>query len=190
MKSRLALLCILTSVFLGQACKPSSGESTGVSFQETKVKAEKGDAKVQFNLGYMYANGEGVPKDYAEAVKWYRKAADQGHAEAQVNLGTMYTNGDGVEQDQKEAVNWYRKAADQGHAEAQFIMGVMYYKGRGVAKDNQEAYKWYLLAGAQGHDQAKEYIISFLERELTPQQKVDGQRLAREWKPKLPQKAP
>jgi TPR repeat protein len=29
----------------------------------------------------MYANGEGVPQDYAEAVKWYRKAAEQGNAE-------------------------------------------------------------------------------------------------------------
>ena len=30
----------------------------------------------------MYANGDGVPQDYAEAVKWYRKAADQGQAAA------------------------------------------------------------------------------------------------------------
>ncbi len=34
----------------------------------------------------MYYNGEGVPKDYKEAVKWYRKAADQGIAHAQHNL--------------------------------------------------------------------------------------------------------
>ena len=40
--------------------------------------AEQGDAKVQSNLGFMYQNGQGVAQDYAEAVKWYRKAADQG----------------------------------------------------------------------------------------------------------------
>ncbi|MSR43556.1 MAG: hypothetical protein EXS19_05920, partial [Pedosphaera sp.] len=39
---------------------------------------EKGDASAQYNLGVMYANGLGVPKDEVEAVKWYRKAADQG----------------------------------------------------------------------------------------------------------------
>ena len=35
----------------------------------------------------MYDNGEGVPQDYAEAVKWYRLAAEQGDARAQYNLG-------------------------------------------------------------------------------------------------------
>ena len=47
-------------------------------FEETKIEAEKGNAPAQFNLGLMYDNGRGVPKDEAEAVKWYRKAADQG----------------------------------------------------------------------------------------------------------------
>jgi len=31
----------------------------------------------------MYANGEGVPENDAEAVKWYLKAAEQGFADAQ-----------------------------------------------------------------------------------------------------------
>ena len=41
--------------------------------------ADQGVADAQFNLGFMYANGEGVPQDDAEAVKWYRKAAEQGN---------------------------------------------------------------------------------------------------------------
>ena len=39
--------------------------------------------------------GQGVPQDYAEAVRWYRKAADQGHAGAQFNLGVMYDKAEG-----------------------------------------------------------------------------------------------
>jgi TPR repeat protein len=32
-------------------------------------------------LGFMYANGRGgLPKDDAQAVSWFRKAADAGHA--------------------------------------------------------------------------------------------------------------
>jgi len=31
----------------------------------------------------MYRKGKGVPKNKAEAVKWYRKAAEQGDADAQ-----------------------------------------------------------------------------------------------------------
>ena len=48
--------------------------------------AEQGDADAQFNLGVMYAEGEGVARDDAEARRWYRKAAEQGHADAQHNL--------------------------------------------------------------------------------------------------------
>ncbi len=44
----------------------------------------------QYNLGICYANGQGVTKDEAEAVKWYRKAAEQNHAMAQYNLGVCY----------------------------------------------------------------------------------------------------
>jgi len=29
-------------------------------------------------------NGEGVEQDYAEAVKWYIKAAEQGYADASI----------------------------------------------------------------------------------------------------------
>jgi len=40
--------------------------------------AEQGFAKAQYNLGVKYANGQGVKRDHAEAVRWYRKAAEQG----------------------------------------------------------------------------------------------------------------
>ena len=45
-------------------------------FEETKLKAEQGDADAQFNLGVMYRKGEGVPENSAEAVNWYRLAAE------------------------------------------------------------------------------------------------------------------
>ena len=50
---------------------------------------------VQNTLGYLYENGEGVPEDNREAVKWYTKSAEQGFANAQVNLGNRYYNGEG-----------------------------------------------------------------------------------------------
>ena len=66
-------------------------------------------------LAVCYKNGEGVPKNEVEAVKWFRKAAEQGDADAQFYLGWAYvTNGEGVPKDEVEAVKWYRKAAEQG----------------------------------------------------------------------------
>jgi TPR repeat protein len=41
--------------------------------------AEQGNGAAQANLGSMYHNGQGVPKDDAQAVKWYRLAAEQGN---------------------------------------------------------------------------------------------------------------
>ena len=57
--------------------------------EELRARAEQGDADAQANLGLMYYNGEGVPQDYAEAVRWFRLAAEQGDADAQYNLGVM-----------------------------------------------------------------------------------------------------
>lgn len=115
----------------------------------------KGDASAQYNLGVMYANGQGVTKDDAEAVKWYRKAADLGFAIAQVNLGVAYANGKGVAKDDAEALKWYRKAAELGNANAQSILGFRYDIGRGVAKNEAEAVKWYRKAADQGDADAQ-----------------------------------
>ena len=78
-----------------------------------RAEAEKGDALAQYNVGICYANGQGVAKDYLEAVKWLRKAAEQNLAQAQFILGGRYGLGEGVAKDEAEAVKWYRKAAEQ-----------------------------------------------------------------------------
>ena len=80
-------------------------------------KAKGGDARAQYNLGTMYANGQSVPQDYAEAVKWYRKAADQGYSEAQYNLGFKYFTGQGVPKDYVQSYFWYSLAASRSSGE-------------------------------------------------------------------------
>jgi S1-C subfamily serine protease len=103
----------------------------------------------------MYADGDGVPKNSAEAVKWYRKAADQGNANARHNLANMYNTGDGVPKDSTEAAKWYRKAAEQGDANAQDNLGVKYSSGDGVPKDSAEAVKWFRKAAELGYADAQ-----------------------------------
>jgi TPR repeat protein len=34
-------------------------------------------AQTQYDLGFNYAHRDDVEQDYAEAVRWYRKAADR-----------------------------------------------------------------------------------------------------------------
>jgi TPR repeat protein len=60
----------------------------------------------------MYACGRGVHQDYAEAAKWYRKAAEQGNVSAQTQLANLYASGQGVAQSDSEAQKWRAKAAE------------------------------------------------------------------------------
>ena len=52
------------------------------AFRLYRPLADQGNASAQDNLGLMYAKGEGVPQNNAEAVKWFRLAAVQGNASA------------------------------------------------------------------------------------------------------------
>jgi TPR repeat protein len=126
------------------------------AFALFKRSAEQGDPLAQVNLGVMYHNGQGVPKNYREAARWYRKAAEQGNATAQLNLGIMYDNGHGVKQDHVEAGRWYRRSAEQGNAAAQASLGVLYENGWGIEQNHAEALRWFRKAAVQGdaHGQA------------------------------------
>ena len=122
---------------------------------EFRPLAKTGDANAQNLLGFMYANGFGLPADDQQALKWYRLAAEQGQAKSQYSLGVMYANGIGVPADLAEAVTWFRLSADQGDASAQSNLGVMYKNAQGVAQDKTEAARWFHRAAMQGDTTAQ-----------------------------------
>jgi len=88
MKPLVATVAVLVALATGAPVQAQTPE-----LDELRALAEQGDAGAQVNLGVLYANGEGVPLDDAESVRWYRLAADQGHAGAQHYLGLFYGNG-------------------------------------------------------------------------------------------------
>ena len=103
----------------------------------------------------MYAAGQGVPQDYARALKWSRKAAEQsygvatsgflwarGHPSAYAKLGTAL-------------IQWVRTTAEAGEAEAQNLLGLLYDEGPGVPWDHVEALNWYRKAAEQGNSDAQ-----------------------------------
>lgn len=122
---------------------------------ETRLLAEwVGSPDKQFELGTAYYKGNGVPRDYAEAAKWYRLSADQGLAESRFMLGVINEHGEGMPPDYLEAISWYQKAADQGYLPAQFELGNMYAMGKGVPQNYAEAYLWFSIAAASGHEKS------------------------------------
>jgi uncharacterized protein len=145
-----AVLCLLGSALLWS--------QTTRDVENIQRAAGQGIASAQYILGSMYAQGRGVPQNYAEAARWYRQAAEQELAGAQSSLGALYAAGKGVPQDYSEALGWYRKAADKGDPVGQTLLGSMYDQGQGVPQDYAEAVRWYRKAADQGLAQAQRML--------------------------------
>ena len=129
-----------------------------------KISANQGYDMAQYSLGNVYFRGEGVDRDYAEALEWYLKAADQGNVSAQVAVGAMYAKGRGTKQDYAEANRWFFSAGNKGNAFAQFNMGTAYENGLGIQADHTQAFKWFLRAAENGIARAQ-YIVGTMYAE-------------------------
>jgi TPR repeat protein len=123
------------------------------AFREWKAAAEAGHAEAQFDLGVLYAQGLGVPRDLTEAERWYRKSAEQGNSEAEFALGQMYSRGWGVPRDQADALRWLQMAnsPDTDGPPTDWTA----VEGYGVPQDQEQAAYWYGLAAAKGHAEAQ-----------------------------------
>jgi TPR repeat protein len=122
--------------------------------------AKNNVATAQVALGVKYLDGDGVPRQYAEAAKLFQAAATQNNEWAKSNisvhlaqwlLGDSYQSGRGVALDYMEAAKWYRLAADGGVPEAQFATGAALVRGQGVPQDYSEGIRYYRLAAEQGN---------------------------------------
>jgi TPR repeat protein len=143
------LLAVLN--VLGQESAAPSPNGDQQSVAELLQHAQAGDAAAQYKLAVRYSSGNGVAKDDAVALTWFRKSAESGYALGQTSLGLIYREGNyGVKKDPEQAVDWFRRAANQGNASGQSELGFMYERGEGLPQDDQEAAKLYTLAAAQG----------------------------------------
>ena len=135
----------------------------------------------------MYEKGQGVAQDYAEAARWYRRAADGDMHIAQLSLGRLYASGHGVAHDPAEATRWYHKAADLGLASAQYELSMAYSTGQGVPQDPAAAYQWMDIAAFRANGSNREKYAAArdaLRLHMTSEQLADAKRRADEWKAK------
>ncbi len=117
MKKRTRTILIAIS-FAVISCSAFAEDDPALLFKKYLPLAEKEDILAQFDLGFMNDIGEGVPQDYTEAARWYRKAAEQGYSLAQFCLALMYDKGKGVPKDYIESYAWYNISAVQGSENA------------------------------------------------------------------------
>jgi hypothetical protein len=147
----LLVLLLAAGEMLTRAQLPADSE-----IDRLTAAAEQGDASAQLKLGTYYYIGEGKhhPPDYAEALKWFRRAADQGNAQAQDRIGLIYFLGKDAPRDYAEAAHWYLLAAQGGNEHAQRQLIEMYGRGMGVPRDVQESKKWAKVLNAAHPDKA------------------------------------
>ena len=107
------------------------------AMEEWRKDADTGDPRAQYNLGYMFYEGQGVPQSKRRAIGLWMKAAEQGVAQAQHNLALSYLSGDLGTKDAKAALFWIEKSVQSGLARSQYTLGKMYLHGIGV-EQNQE----------------------------------------------------
>ncbi len=119
-----------------------------------RASAEQGQAEAQFSLGVLYALGQGVQADLAEAVRWYSRAAEASGAAARYNLGEKYNQGvPGRSVD--DARSWIAALSRLGEASSPLAVGSDYHFGaQGLPKDAERAYHWFGRAAEQGHAMA------------------------------------
>ncbi|MGA2794336.1 MAG: tetratricopeptide repeat protein, partial [Roseiarcus sp.] len=117
--------------------------------------ADKGDLYSAAEIGAAYWDGApAYPKDQAEAVQWFLKAAiDPKIVNPAINLGVdlgiAYRDGTGVQQDRAQSLKWFRIAAEKGNTYAAAEIGAAYWDGASpYPKDPAAAVQWFLKAAA------------------------------------------
>ena len=106
--------------------------------------AEQGNPDGEFGLGNMYANGEGVKRDVAEARKWIARAADKKHPRATTVLAQAYISGGlGIEEKERggeDAQRRIMRAAEVNYLPAMDYLAKAYRTGMlGLAVDVMQA---------------------------------------------------
>lgn len=142
--------------------------------------AEHGQGVAQWQLGRMYAEGDGVPRDDYRAFEYFRKFADS-HADdnpavprsrfvahAFVSLGHYYRDGipnSSVTSNPERARRMFSHAASYfGDPEGQYQLALLYVDGVGVPRDAKRAVPWLTLAARKGHYQAQAVLGRILFR--------------------------
>ncbi len=158
---------------------PSPGDAFRAATEELKsgqktravtslqYAAQHGHGVALWQLGRMYAEGDGVQRDDIRAFEYFQKFADT-HADdnpamprsrfvanAFVALGQYYLDGipnSAVTPSPERARRMFAHAASYfGDPEAQYQLAMLYVEGHGVGRDAKRAVPWLVLAANKGH---------------------------------------
>ena len=156
---------------LRSAAENLKGGDKARAVMSLQYAAEHGNDLALWQLGRMYAKGDGVPRDDYRAFEYFRKFADGNAnanpasprsryvADAFVTLGHYYLTGipnSPVTANPDLAQRMFTHAASYfGDPEAQYQLARLFLDGKGTARDPKRAVPWLVLAANKRHYEAQ-----------------------------------
>ncbi len=125
------------------------GVDVEIDYKEAfRLLSLAGTSRAVANLARMYAEGLGIPKDLAEAIRLYKTVA-KFEFRAQLELGRIYSRGIGVPTDPDEALRWYSAVAAREDDDCVNDLVNAAFVGSGTFDEIQEA-KAYVANATRG----------------------------------------
>ncbi|PJI85177.1 TPR repeat protein [Yoonia maricola] len=105
-----------------------------------RAALEKGNSpRAVTNIGLMYLNGHGVPKDVEHGIELLREAAETGHPNAMMVLGATLGGRGKTEDENTEARDWLQRAANAGNVRAMSFLAEAFRYGVGIPSHPDDA---------------------------------------------------
>ena len=131
--------------------------------QRLSREAAAGNVQSQYQLGRMYAAGNGLSADEIAARRLFVAAADQGHVEASASAGQYLVYGKGGPVDMASGLRYAETAAQAGNIDAKSMLGVRYMATAFETGDNANmprAVQYLEQAAEAGNELAQEALGS------------------------------
>ncbi len=123
--------------------------------------ADQGEKDSIYQLGILYAYGEGVLRDPPKATELLIQACELGHSEAMFTYADMKFEGQVLEKNLAEAAKWFRKSADLCNATAEYCLACMYGNGSYFDKDDEKAAELFKNAAEAGEPNSQYALACF-----------------------------
>ncbi|MEK7780452.1 MAG: tetratricopeptide repeat-containing serine protease family protein [Verrucomicrobiota bacterium] len=164
------LVLLLRSAVL-QLPAQQSDEADRNRFEETKAKAEKGDAKALGQLGDAYLKGKGVKQDLEKAESLFLKVLETNSDEGEWRLSTLakkYSDGDGVPKNSVKAIEIYKRLYEAGWQYGAAMLAKSYEEAVGIQENLKQAKHWKRIefkrakeAAEEGHADSQTIIAEY-----------------------------
>ena len=125
--------------------------------------ASHGNSEAQTSLGFCYAQGKVVEKNYVIAATFFIEAYKRGSMDACHNLGYLYRHGYGVTKSIPTAAWCFKKCSDIGEPQSMYELGLLFQEDEG---NNRLARRYLRQAAQKGHKEAQQYLADHHSQQL------------------------